>query len=66
MKLVLLVVLSFIMLTGCTNNQGSSIGTMEEKSRDEAHEAGGPTDSSNDDNNNPHGQSDQTDTSPNE
>lgn len=50
MKLVLLAILSLIMLTGCTNNQGSSIGTMDEPSRDETHEAR-PADESSDDNN---------------
>ncbi|MDX1771069.1 MAG: hypothetical protein R3328_06055, partial [Planococcaceae bacterium] len=51
MKLVLLAILSFIMLAGCTNNQGSSIGTMDEPSRDETHEAR-PADQNQDDNTN--------------
>ena len=51
MKLVLLAVLSLSMLAGCTNNKGSSIGTMDEPSRDETHEAW-PADQTQDDNTN--------------
>ncbi|WP_394190027.1 hypothetical protein [Paenisporosarcina quisquiliarum] len=67
MKLVLLAILSFIMLAGCTNNQGSSIGTMDEPSRDETHEAR-PADQKQDDNmkgnDNSNGQSNGMDTDP--
>lgn len=46
MKSVLFVVLSVFMLSGCgTDNQGSSIGTMDEPSRDENQEAGPRDDS---------------------
>ena len=62
MKFVLLAILSLIMLTGCTNNQGSSIGTMDEPSRDETHEAKPAEESSDDNNSNkPNDQSDQMD-----
>jgi hypothetical protein len=61
MKLVLLAILSLTILAGCTNNQGSSIGTMEEPSRDETHEAR-PIDPANNDNKNKqNGQPEQTD-----
>lgn len=67
MKFVLLAILSFIMLAGCTNNQRSSIGTMDEPSRDETHEAR-PADKNQDDNmngnDNSNGQSSRMDADP--
>lgn len=49
MKSLLLVILSIFMLAGCgVNNQGESIGTMEEPSRNENNREDGPRDNTTD------------------